>query len=299
MKCESQFNEFWDFRLIRYEIPIDHKITKNILSIPGRYGKNQKESEDRLIYPVTVMTKLRSSIDFRSTLSKKLFKTELFKVSQSLAETSIELYHSKKCDVLSVFTTCDMLLTGLSPVMIIELPPLVQAHDLTSCRTFLDLALALYSRISRIVAGCVRVDVITDRYFNNSLKEGTQGTCGNEGTTFEDINNHDEIPSDFQKDFIRNGLNKDTLYQYLAERIININSFTSQILVVTDKDVILKTHNVLDEDINLYKYEEDDAPVIRQLISISKCQMFGTIVVYSSDTDVLLLCLAYHHHCEF
>ena len=27
--------------------------------------------------------------------------------------------------------------------------------------------------------------------------------------------------------------------------------------------------------------------------------MFHTIVVYSSDTDVLLLFLAYHHHCEF
>ena len=27
--------------------------------------------------------------------------------------------------------------------------------------------------------------------------------------------------------------------------------------------------------------------------------MFDTILVYSSDTDVLFLCLAYHHHCEF
>ena len=27
--------------------------------------------------------------------------------------------------------------------------------------------------------------------------------------------------------------------------------------------------------------------------------MFDTIVVYSSDTDVLLLCLAYYHPCEF
>ena len=27
--------------------------------------------------------------------------------------------------------------------------------------------------------------------------------------------------------------------------------------------------------------------------------MFDTIVVYSSDTGVLLLCLAYYHHCEF
>ena len=193
MKGESQFRELWNSRLIRCEIPINHKIMKNVLSIPGRYEKNQKESEKRLVYPVTVLTKLRSSIDFRSTLSKEPFKTKLFRVSQSLAKTSIELYHSKKSDVLSVFTTCDMLLAGLSANIINELFPLVQTHDLTNCRTFLDLAIALYSRISKIAAGCIRFDVITDRYFNSSLKEGTRGACGNEGKMFGDINDHDEI----------------------------------------------------------------------------------------------------------
>ena len=62
----------------------------------------------------------------------------------------IEMYQSKKFDVLSVFTTCEVLLTGLSAVITIELSPLVQTHGLTNCITFLDLALAFYSRISKI-----------------------------------------------------------------------------------------------------------------------------------------------------
>ena len=124
---------------------------------------------------------------------KGLFGKKLFRVPQPLAQTSIKLYHRKKSDVLSVFTTCDMLLTGLSANIINEVFPLVQTHDLTNCRTFLDLAIALYSRISKIAAGCIRVDVITDRYFNSSLKEGTRGACGNEGKMFGDINDHDEI----------------------------------------------------------------------------------------------------------
>ena len=134
-----------------------------------------------------------------------------------------------------------MLLIGSATAIIIELSPLVQTHDLTNCRTFLDLALALYSRVSKIAAGCIRNDVITDRYFNNSLKERTREDCGNKGTTFGDINDHDEIPSDFQKDFIRNSLIKDTLYQYLAERFTDRHSFTTQILVITYKNAILKT----------------------------------------------------------
>ena len=70
-----------------------------------------------------------------------------------------------------------MLLTGSSAGKIIELSPLVQTHDLTNCRTFLDLALAIYSRFSKIAARCFRNDAITDRYFNNSLKERTRGAC--------------------------------------------------------------------------------------------------------------------------
>ena len=64
---------------------------------------------------------------------KKLFKIKLFEVSKWLAMTSTRLYHSKKSDVLSVFTTCDMLLTGPSAAIIIELSPLVQTRDPTNC----------------------------------------------------------------------------------------------------------------------------------------------------------------------
>ena len=171
-------------------------------------------------------------------------------MSQLLPKTLTELYHSKKSDVLSVFTTCAMLLTGPSPAIIIELSPFEQRHDLVNCTTFLDLALGLYSGISKIAAGCNRVDVITDRYFNNNLKEGTRGARGNEGTTFGDISDHDEKPSNFQNDFIRNIFNKDTLYQYLAERFIDLHSSATQIRVVTYKDTILKIQDVPDEGIN-------------------------------------------------
>ena len=126
------------------------------------------------------------------------------------------------------------------------------------------------------------------------MKEGTRGIRGNEGT-FGDINDYDEIPSNFQKDFIRNSLKKDAYYQYLAERFIDLHSSTTQILVVSYKDAILKTKDVPDED----KYDEADARAIRHLMDVSKCQMFDTIVVYSSDKVVLLLCLAYHHYCKF
>ena len=111
-----------------------------------------------------------------------------------------------------------MLLTGPSAAIIIELSPLVQARDPTNCRAVSSFDISfILKNIKNSRGGGIRVDVITNRYFNNSLKEGTQGARGNEETTFGDISDHDEIPSNFQKDFIGNSFNKDTLYQYLAE----------------------------------------------------------------------------------
>ena len=113
-------------------------------------------------------------------------------------------------------------------------------YDLKNCRTFLYLELALYSRISKITARCIWADFISpDKYFNSSLKKGIWGTCGNEETMFRD-----EIASNFQKDFIRNSLNKETLYQYLAGRFIVLHSSATQILVVTYSDAILKIKDV-------------------------------------------------------
>ena len=77
------------------------------------------------------------------------------------------------------------------------------------------------------------------------MKDWTWEARGNEGTMFGGINDHDEMPSNFQNDFIRNSSSKDTLYQYLAERFIDLHSSATQVLVVIYKEAIMKTQDVL------------------------------------------------------
>ena len=103
------------------------------------------------------------------------------------------------------------------------------------------------------------------------MKIGSREYRGSGGTMFGDIINHDETPSNFQKDFIKSSLNKDTLYQCLVERFSDLHYSTTLTLAVTCKDEILKTQDASDEDINSYKYEEVDACVVRHFISKSKC----------------------------
>ena len=74
---------------------------------------------------------------------KQLFATELFGVSQCLALTNLTLYHGKKSDIMTRFDACNVMDFNSSAI-VIELSPLVQAHDTSKCKTFYDLSLSLY-----------------------------------------------------------------------------------------------------------------------------------------------------------
>ena len=130
------------------------------------------------------------------------------------------------------------------------------------------------------------------------MKKRSREYRGNGGTMFGDIINYDETPSNFQKDFIKSSLNKDTLHQCLAERFIDFHYSTTLTLVVTCKDEILKTQDASDEDINSYKIWRSWCLCGKTFYQQIK-MLFDTISVYSYDTDVLLLRLTYHHLCEF
>ena len=71
--------------------------------------KNQKE----VSISCNCADKAKMTNRFSITFFKETFKKKLFIVSQMLAKTLIELHHSINFDILSVFATIDMLLTGL------------------------------------------------------------------------------------------------------------------------------------------------------------------------------------------
>ena len=59
-----------------------------------------------------------------------------------------------------------------------------------------------------------RLDIVANRYFQHSLKENTRESRGI-GSEFK-FDDNTKLPPNFQSDFLKNGENKDELYQYLA-----------------------------------------------------------------------------------
>lgn len=61
----------------------------------------------------------------------------------------------------------------------------------------------LYQHFSKLSEGCNRCEIISDRYFEGSLKEGTRKKRGEEGSRLI-FNGETMIPKDFSEDVLRN-----------------------------------------------------------------------------------------------
>ena len=144
-----------------------------------------------------------------------------------------------------------------------------------------------------------RCDIVADRYFVGSLKEGTREKRGNDGSTINFTGNS-VSPSNF-KDFLSNSRIKDALSEFLAEKFLNIHrsSTSSTTLVVTFKNTILTNKNDLlcQPDISNCTTEEAAPRLIRHAINLAR-NGFEDITIRTVDSDVVVLSLACVHHME-
>ena len=142
--------------------------------------------------------------------------------------------------------------------------------------------------------GYERCDIIADRYFEGSLKEGTRNKRGNDGSTLKFIGDN-QFPSDF-KDFLSNSQNKDKLSEFLAQELINIHqsSASTVTMVATYKTSILTTDTDLlhQQDISECTAEEADPRIIRHSINLAGYG-FETVIIRTVDSDDVVLSLSY------
>ena len=87
----------------------------------------------------------------------------------SLSENGSDLYHGVKSNILNRFEhVTNKIEISLSAALLIELSPFFRSD--THIGTFEEFARRLFDKIEKIANGYSRVDIICDRYFNNSLK---------------------------------------------------------------------------------------------------------------------------------
>ena len=81
---------------------------------------------------------------------------------------------------------------------------------------FLDLAIVLYYEIIRLGFVYNRIGIVFDRYFDDSLKEGTRKS--RDTVTILIFDDDTNIPQDMIDNFLRNSQNKSNLNEFASEK---------------------------------------------------------------------------------
>jgi hypothetical protein len=89
--------------------------------------------------------------------------------------------------------------------IVIELSAILRKTLASWVKTFADFAKFLHDEIMNLASNFNRCDVITDRYFRGSLKEGIRRYRGS--GTVHLFNDNTNLPSNFDSDFLSNSQN--------------------------------------------------------------------------------------------
>ena len=160
-------------------------------------------------------------------------------------------------------------------------------------KSFEDYARFLYHVILKSAEPYSRFDIVTDRYFSGSLKEGVRDNRGSEGLIFP-FNDSTAFPANFETDVLTNVTNKTNLNEYLAQKFITFHDDDKPTICITYNDTVISNDNsVLNENlITVCTSEEADSRIIRHAINL-KVNDYKEVLIETDDSDVVVLSLGY------
>ena len=174
-----------------------NQLNRTILNYQEKKVKSNEKEKDPTLATVMAV-KLRSAYLFRTEQVKELFKHEFFGIAQSISDGRHNLYHGTKSEITKRFEESEKIITNISTknAIVIELSAIIKAKAKSLCSTFNGFAEEVYASIMFLAKGYERWDVVTDRYFAGSLKEGFREKRGSSGSKLI-LNGLTPFPSQF------------------------------------------------------------------------------------------------------
>ena len=147
---------------------------------------------------------------------------------------------------------------------------------------------------SRVQTLFNRYEVIMDRYFEESLKQGTKEDCVSETGLIVTFDDWSEISPNFISKFLNNATNKTNLSKYLANRFLTYHESKQSILCVTFGDSIISSSEAVFSEtyINQCSSKEADPRIVRHAINL-EMERYINVQIKIVDSNVVILCLTY------
>ena len=172
-----------------------------------------------------------------------LFSTETFGISQCLSINGHNLYHGTKSNIQQRFKPTEFPGNKTSSGNIIQLSAILRCSF--NAIILNDFAGKIYAYIIDIATGYDRVDIVCNRYFENSLKSLTRHNRG--FGLLINFDGNSEFPTDFKDNFMKNPKNKENLNHFLAKEFLEIHN-TGIIMIIPIENGILTNDTTLRTD---------------------------------------------------
>ena len=180
--------------------------------------------------------KLRSAIMYRPKQTESLFATEFSVIPECLTKNR-EMYHGNKSLLLHAYDPDPSTKTIQPSAIVIDISAVIRSQTAnTTAYTFDDFTTEVIKTLVTLANGCSRIDIVTDSYFNISLKGGTRLSRGiGQFLPFEP---RTPIPKDFKDNLFSNSRNKHAFNAFLTKKLLEYDFVNVKIVVSVD-DVIL------------------------------------------------------------
>ena len=291
---KTQHSKYINEVLIERCASIHDPLKRNSVSImnpkTSSTGRKQKEISS-LKSDCSLFSKLYIASQHRgdSDDMEEFFQHENHAWPPSLSDFGKLNLPNAKSDLLKVLPSQSGLEPGCLDVKIFDGAAIVHALKTIDLKTFDDFANERFIPfIESHLADCDRVDIVWDKYSENSLKETTRLKRG--AGIRKKVAPQCPLLRNFQ-DFLHNEKNKEELFQFLTNKVINHTGFDKPVYITSSDSVVCNgsTQTMPSSD-----HEEADT---RMCLHLKHAIQNGAVrlEVRTVDTDVVAILVGIFH----
>ena len=291
---QDQFQVFVEERLIKHKKEVTDVIKLNkfaLFSNPKKSPSKEKQGVASLKQNCTLFSQLYISCQVRQGNLEEFFAHENQAFPPFISKFG-DLRLGVKSDLMKCLDslTTNPSITPVVDAILIDGAALVNMLKPSgACKTFSDYANQVYlPYIGKQLQGVQRLDIIWDRYIENSLKAQTRNKRGN--GVRRRVQADVRLPANWGE-FLKVDSNKTELFLYLAEQTTNLPCETNKCILSTSDILVLSSSVDVMSHISPCTHEEADT---RLILHASDCARQGVdkIMLRTVDTDVVVLAIS-------
>lgn len=297
-KGQSEYDKYVEERLNKRSKAITDTIKQCNLPLFGTSEKTQSKKTINQVAYLKSDCRLFSRL-YIACQAREGNLDEFFKHENSSSPPALSCNGKMRTGQKSELITCVEVETILErpsvDAIVIDAAAVVNMLPPGKCKTFKEYAASVFLPhiINYQTQNAKRIDLVWDRYLENSLKQGTREARGS-GSRRRVCDNA-AIPLNW-KSFLRLDDNKTELFQYLAVNVASISLPDVDVISTTGVDVISSTA-IDKEGLAPCNHEEADTRIFVHAKHASVSGM-KKILIRTVDTDVVILAIAFVHKLE-